>query len=798
MTNPTIKSDRTLFASARALAAVGLGAIGTLAGSAQATWSILIADTRTGEIVIGSATCVELIDLQRNTPVLITGVGAVTAQSVVDTSGSNRQLIRDRLLQGVPLGAILDELAATDSGHNNRQYGFITAAGEQLTFSGPQNADWAGGITGRIERGLPGLTDDIVYSVQGNILAGGNVVQSAVDALLGSDGDLPQMMMEAMQAAKSAGGDGRCSCSQADPTGCGSPPPEPFKSAHVGYMLGTRAGDFSSARAIYPTDGLIGGVGLIDLDGDGFDDVVIGNADDDGLTLFANSAAPGDPLSHLMRGETILAPSSDTFAMETGDFDNDGQPELGVLQTNPPQLTIYEADGNGGLGDPVSLDLPGMPASITSGALTATGDTIAIGFADTQQVVFYGQDKGAFGQVGALALDFAPAGLAFGELVAGGGADLAVADFGGDRAVVFEHDGALGFTLHSAIPTMNEPLNLRSADMDLDGENELLVQTVAARRVQIFALDAGVWSEWGSVGTNRVGLAFNVAPMNPGDDYPDIVTTSNFGGRNLQLQISDGQGGFTQQSIVRGGEGVRSVLLRDMNANGNLDIVIGNGGIEGLMILDNPGDGNLPQPGQFAAGDFFMSFNVRNQRDDDPDPVDQLQQMYNDWLLTRDGRVDAVESVLSGRRRVELGQSTTLSLELRDLNGALLPISDPAQIQVLDADLVSPLAVINTDPGVFSLRLSAGDAIGLDRVRVRVGDPGDPSDQVELMPALELFVVEDLADLNADGVCTFPDVPRFISLFVGQSPDADFDGNGSIDILDVSAFIDAFNACRGG
>lgn len=798
MTKPIIKSDRTLFASARSLAAVGMGAIGALAGSAQATWSILIADTRTGEIVIGSATCVELIDLQRNTPVLITGVGAVTAQSVVDTSGSNRQLIRDRLLQGVPLGAILDELAATDGGHNNRQYGFITAGGEQLTFSGPQNADWAGGQTGRIERGRPGFADDIVYSVQGNILSGGNVVQAAVDALVGSDGDLPQMMMEAMQAAKSAGGDGRCSCSQADPTGCGSPPPGPFKSAHVGYMLGTRAGDFSSARAIYPTDWLIGGEGLIDLDGDGLDDVVIGNANGDELILFANSALPGDPLSHLIEGETIHAPGSDTMAIETGDFDLDGQPELAILQTNPPRLTIYESDGAGGLTAPVSLDLPGMPASITSGALTAAGDTIAIGFGDSQQVLFYGQDKGAYAQVGSLALGYAPAGLEIAGLVAGGASDLAVADFGGDRAVVYEHDGSLGFSVHSEIATMNEPLNLGSADMDLDGNTELLVQTVAARRVQVFALDAGVWSEWGSVGTNRVGLGFNVGPMNPGDDYPDIVTTSDFGGRNLQLQISDGQGGFTQQSIVRGGEGARRVLLRDMNANGNLDIVIGNGGIEGLMILDNPGDGDLPQPGQFADGEFFMSLNVPNQRDADPDPVDQLQAMYNDWLLTRDGRVDAVESVVSGRRRVELGQSTTLTIELRDLNGALLPISDSSQILVLGADLVSPLAVTNDGPGVFSLVLGAGDAIGIDRVRIRVGDAGNPGEQVELMPGVDLFVVEDLADMNADGVCTFPDVSRFISEFIAQRPDADFDGNGSIDFMDVSAFIDSFNACRGG
>ena len=100
----------------RSLFAIGFSSLAALSGSAQATWSILIADMRTGEIVIGSATCVETIDLQHSTPVLISGVGAVTAQSAVDTSGMNRQIIRDRLLQGVPLDAILDELSVSDGG----------------------------------------------------------------------------------------------------------------------------------------------------------------------------------------------------------------------------------------------------------------------------------------------------------------------------------------------------------------------------------------------------------------------------------------------------------------------------------------------------------------------------------------------------------------------------------------------------------------------------------------------------------------------------------------------------------
>ena len=54
------------------LAAVGAAAV---TSSANATWSILIANTRTGEIALASATCLQRIDLREETPVLILGVG---------------------------------------------------------------------------------------------------------------------------------------------------------------------------------------------------------------------------------------------------------------------------------------------------------------------------------------------------------------------------------------------------------------------------------------------------------------------------------------------------------------------------------------------------------------------------------------------------------------------------------------------------------------------------------------------------------------------------------------------------
>ncbi len=778
--------DRFMFAVSRRGAAAGAALVAAISGQAHATWSILIADTRTGEIVIGSATCVETIDLQQSTPVLISGVGAVTAQSAVDISGVNRQRIRDRLLQGVPLDAILDELAMRDGGHDNRQYGFITADGQTLTYSGVQNAEWAGGQTGRIQRGAPGFADDIVYSVQGNILSGGNVVQAAIDAIRASDGDLPAMMMAGMQAAKSAGGDGRCSCNNANPTGCGSPPPEPFKSAHVGYMLGTRAGDIDAARAVYPTDGLVGALTTIDLDDDGFDEVVVGSASSDSLWIFKNTAMPGDPLSTLELVQTIQAPAGETVAMDVYG------PNLVVAFANPPRMALYQPDGQGSIELLDSVDLQGTPVGFAQGQFDP--EIQGVSLAGTNQIQFFWSFGPKIELRGTLELGFAPAQIALGRLNADGFNDLVVTD-PANNSVHLYAGGDDGFSFVSSISTSTEPVGVQAADMDGDGDTEIVVLCGAGRRAEVYALENDQWTLWGSATLFGNGIGLAVGDMS-GDGLPDLVTTYAGNNRNLQLFINDGMGGLTQQTRTRVGSGARSLRLNDMNNNGNLDIVIGNGGSDGVILLDNAQGIDLPQPGRFAAGQYFMSFNIPNQRADDPDPVDQLQALYDAWLIERAGKVDAVKSSVFGRGLIEPNGSSTLRIELRDLDGELVDISDTGELELSIGDPIGMLgAPTLVEPGVFEVEVAAGEELARTELVVRAGPEGE---RVELMPAFTISVVERLADFNADGVCNFFDVVLFIEAWYSQEADADLVTPFVWDFNDVAAFLQAYNACNGG
>jgi len=199
---------------------------------------MVVTNTRTGEVAIGQATCVGGYDLLNWTPVLVTGTGAATVAAYIDNIDHARAIIRDELLAGTPPDSILQVLSVSHPEHERHQYCIVDVEGGTATYTGTvlgPEYNWAGGQAGR--------AGDIAYSVTGGLLTGAPVVEEAVNAIITTDGDVAARLMAAMEAARSMGGDGRCSCSPSDPTGCGSPPESFEFSAINGYMVLARAGD---------------------------------------------------------------------------------------------------------------------------------------------------------------------------------------------------------------------------------------------------------------------------------------------------------------------------------------------------------------------------------------------------------------------------------------------------------------------------------------------------------------------------------------------------------------------------
>jgi uncharacterized Ntn-hydrolase superfamily protein len=123
------------------------------------------------------------------------GVGAVATQSYVNVSYGPRGL--ELMAQGKSATEALKAVTDDDKGKPFRQVGMVDAKGEVANFSGEKCMPWAGAKSGKH------------YTVQGNLLAGEQVIDAMAKAFEESKGPLAWRLMAALEAGDQAGGDKR-------------------------------------------------------------------------------------------------------------------------------------------------------------------------------------------------------------------------------------------------------------------------------------------------------------------------------------------------------------------------------------------------------------------------------------------------------------------------------------------------------------------------------------------------------------------------------------------------------------
>jgi hypothetical protein len=159
-------------------------------------------------------------------------------QAAVDMTHQNQRLVFAELQKSTDPARILDMLRA-DPAFERRQFGIVDLQGRSAGHSGSGNGTVSQDAQGQV----PGT--DIYFSIQGNILRPGNVVQRAVQAFLAARGALTDRVMAAMEAADAAGGDSRCSCPSPPPEGTPVAIPCDGRTAHVAYILMAEPADTS-------------------------------------------------------------------------------------------------------------------------------------------------------------------------------------------------------------------------------------------------------------------------------------------------------------------------------------------------------------------------------------------------------------------------------------------------------------------------------------------------------------------------------------------------------------------------
>ncbi len=772
-------------------------ALSVAAWAASATWSIVLIDTRTGEIALGSATCLTTFDLQAGTPVLIPRLGGATAQSFVDQGGFNRTFIRDRLLEGVPTDEIIALLAGFDPTHHTRQYGLADVHGNVTTFTGSGAGSWAGGQTGRV--------GDVVYAVQGNVLAGEPVVSQCVVAIenaLLNGADLAEAMMIGMQEARVWGGDGRCNCGNpAD--GCGSPPdgwdPETGKSAHIAYMLVARDGDGFGCNGMYRASSQPRTVSLGDMDGDGRTDVVVANSQQGRVSIHFN-ISNGSPYAMFAPQPHVYSVGGGARAAAVALVNNDPHPDIVTADASLGRVSTLLNLGNGFFVPGTPVTVGGSPQDIVAADFDGVnGDDAALVSSTDSSVKVLLNSGGSLGAATSIPVGGVPTSIAAADFNLDGHPDLVVADETGDRVVVLINNGAGAFTIAHDMPVGDRPFAIAAGDLDNDGRPDIATANFNDGTATILFNRPGGFERTDLANPTRP-TAVAIADLDD-DGVNDLLVTDS---QSFTFTVFLGtDGGFpVKDRTYREMRNPNRIAVHDFNGDGRMDLAANSSGLNALTVVSGAdprhGTGLFADGAGCATADYYMEFNVAFQSQQSPDPVVQLQVLYDAWRADLIGRPDAVRSAPHfSTDRLPLGATATLTIDARDWMDA--PVGPGLAVAVEhapdSAGIAKANAAIDNGDGTYTVELSTEDAPpgsrGVDRYLVLIDD-GRSTRPVILMPRPELRIVSATADWNGDGVVDTRDLIAFLSDFAAMDARADLNGDTTIDSRDAVLFLNAW------
>ncbi len=168
-----------------------MASVATMSRRPVATYSIVARDPDTGQF--GVAVQSHWFSVGTVVSWAEAGVGAVATQSLADPAYGPLGL--DLMRAGRSASQSLQSLLAGDEGREGRQVAFVDASGEVATHTGAGCIAEAGHISGD------------QFSVQANMMARDTVWAAMAGAYREAEGDLPERLLLALEAAESEGGD---------------------------------------------------------------------------------------------------------------------------------------------------------------------------------------------------------------------------------------------------------------------------------------------------------------------------------------------------------------------------------------------------------------------------------------------------------------------------------------------------------------------------------------------------------------------------------------------------------------
>ncbi len=336
---------------------------------------------------------------------------------------------------------------------------------------------------------------------------------------------------------------------------------------------------------------------------DGTISILTGNGDGTFVAPAATCTLPSCIALPAVVAGTVTTNASPS-AIVTGDFNDDGYPDLAVTDEANNQVLILLGNGDGTFQTPVSYPTGNKPVALLAQDFDGDGqpDLAVVNQADGTVTIILGNkvnnvQTGTFGtppgQTALPKVGTLPTAIAAGEFNVTNNANvgLAVTNSGDNTVSILLGNGDGTFGAQGILDTGKGPAGVATADFNADGKPDLAVTNQTDGTVSILlGTGDGTFQPQTTVtvGSGPAGIiAANFTGANP--DLAIADETAN----NVDILIGNGDGTFTGPISLPTGNSPIALAGADLNGDGTIDLVSANNASNTVTVMLN----TLPSSG---------------------------------------------------------------------------------------------------------------------------------------------------------------------------------------------------------
>ncbi len=351
-------------------------------------------------------------------------------------------------------------------------------------------------------------------------------------------------------------------------------------------LLSSAQGEMAFAPAVtYAVGDRPLGLVMGDLNGDGWNDVVVTNRDANTATVFLNVADGTGALIQTDLLTTGLQPRSPAL----GDFDGDGDLDLVTPHWEPGSTTVgvHLNLGSGQFGPRVDLTVGSRPRTAATADFDGDGDTdIAVANSGSGNIsILLNEGDGSFASHIMYGSHTNTGSISVGNIDNDGDLDLVATSRQTDVVWVSRNDGSGVFTTVGVYTVGSVPRDETLADLDGDGDLDIVVADGSSASLTVLLNDGtGLYTV---VATLPAPGAPHAVVSNDfdGDGDVDVATTAL--SNRLHIFENDGAAGFGDAQTFNEGVGVSFLTEGDLDGDGRADLVIADQSVDTIIVLLN-------------------------------------------------------------------------------------------------------------------------------------------------------------------------------------------------------------------